>query len=343
MKIFLTGSSGKQCNLAKLHNRKIFDAQNMSTAMKTFADVDFALATKDANIEQYDYVVSGFGSIGSFNYPFVLQALYAVGKAKKPIVYLEDWRCPTAIAKGLRTCYEKGYDNFLKTVYNKTLSTGDRFYRNIEQSRIDPETVWLGIEKIIAHPEDCHFIFLGFNWGNKQIVADILRTKVENLLWFEETPYLIEQLNMQDIPYDGNRAKKFFYCGLTNQDRWLKKSGIFELTDCFGPSPYEKIPSESLVIKKHSEYLGIAIPEYEHAGSGWLRFRYTFGAMSKNVFYVCEKDANALGITSVKSFDDYSAAELEEIAMSTYKTIMKWTPTKEESHAQLKKQFEAIV
>lgn len=340
MKILLTGSNSRQCGVARPNPNKIFDAENLCSMLKSFADVDFMPISRDVDFDAYDFVVSGFGAIGSFNYTDTLAALYAIGKVKQPIVYLEDWRCPNAVANGLKSTYNKGYDEFVKKVFNKTLSSGVKFYHNTE--KIDPEIVWRGIEKTIKDSHSCKFIIPAFSWGNKDIVADILNTDHGNILWFDETPYAIEQQNIKDVPYDPNRTKRFFYCGLTNQDSWLKKNGIKDITDCFGHSPYPKIPSEAEVNMKHNEYLGIAIPEYNHAGSGWLRFRYIYGAMSKNVFFISKKDADALGIESIVDLN-CDSRHIQDVAMATYEAIKKHIPTKEQANELLKDQFKKLI
>lgn len=338
MKILLTGSNSRQCGTAKITTKRIFDAWNLCQMLKTFAEVDHIPVTKDTDFSQYDIVVSGFGGLNSFTSGSVLRALYAIGKAKKFIVFLEDWRCPKAVATALKATYADGYDNFLKKQFNKQLSNGTYFYDGVENGLIDPKTTWLGIEKIVKNIKSCKFLIPAFNWGDKKIVADILGTDAENILHFDQTPYVIEQQEIIDVPYDGNRKKKFIYCGLTNQDSWLKKRGISNCTDRFGHSPYEKLPDEAAVNHKHSEYLGVAIPEYYHSGSGWFRVRYIYGAMAKNVFMLSENDANAIGIKMINDFDAISDEQIKDVAMSIYETVKKWIPTKEETCNNLKNQ-----
>ncbi len=339
MKILLTGSNSRQCGTAKVTSKRIFDAWNLCQMMKTFADVDFMPVSKETDFSKYDIVVSGFGGLGSFTSTDVLKALYAIGKAAKPVVLLEDWRCPKAIATGLKSTYAKGYASFLEKDFNKSLSDGSKFYNGVEDGSIEPEVVWQGIEKIIAHPEDIKFLIPAFSWGDKGIVAKIVGTKPENILYFDQTPYVMEQQNMQDVPYDSSRMKKFVYCGLTNQDSWLKKRGIKDCTDCFGHKPYEKLPDEAAVNHKHSEYLGVVVPEYYHSGSGWFRVRYIYGAMAKNVFMISENDAGALGVPILKGFNNYSDSEIEAAAMETYEAVKKYIPTKEQTCKNLEEQF----
>ena len=338
MKLLLTGSNSRQCGVARLNSKRIFDAWNLNQMLKTFADVDFMPATNSIDYSQYDAVIVGFGAMGSSTYPYLLQALYAIGKNDNCIIYLEDWKCPKSITSGLKSTYERGYDTFVKKVFNKSWSNGAKFYMGTD-GKIDPETVWHGVEKAYTQAKSCKYLIPAFEWGDKKIVSDYLGTPRDNLLWFDETPYFIEQQDVKDMPYNPDRKRRFFYCGLSNQDSWLKKQKVMELTDCFGPSPYEKIATEAEVNQKHNEYLGIAIPEYYHAGSGWLRFRYIYGAMAKNVFMIGEKDANALGVTPVKQFDSLTDQQLEEIAMSTYEAVKKHIPTKEDACLKLKQQF----
>lgn len=311
--------------------------------LDTFADVDFMPISKDTDFTKYDIVVSGFGGLGSFTSTDVLKALYAIGRANKFIVLLEDWRCPKAIVKGLTSTYNKGYDSFLKNDFNKSLSDGSKFYNGVSNGAIDPETTWRGIEKIVANISSCKFLIPAFDWGDKGVVAKILGTAPENILYFDQTPYVIEQQNIIDVAYDKARMKKFVYCGLTNQDSWLKKRGITDCTDRFGHTPYVKLPDEAAVNNKHHEYLGVAIPEYYHSGSGWFRIRYIYGAMAKNVFMLSENDANALGIKMINNFDTYTDEQIEAIAMQTYDVVKQHIPTKEQTCSNLRKQFEDAI
>ena len=349
MKILLTGSNARQCGTAKINPNKAFDANNLRDALSSFSTVDMCMVDKDIAFDDYDIVVSGFGSMGSFTYPYVLGALYAIGRAKHPIVYLEDWKCTSAISGGLASIYKAGYDNFLETVYNKQINgknpdgTSKKIYF-YKIDGLDPETVWTGIERMIGKSKTCQFLMLGFNWGDKKIFSDLINADVKNLFWFDESQYIIKKFNIQDVPYDPNRMKKFFCAGLSIQDKWLKKMGIKDITDCFGMPPYPRLPNEIEVNKKHHEYLGLAVPEYKHAGSGWSRLRYIYGAMAKNIFMLGDKDAEALGIERVRNFDDYSADQLKDIAMHTYETIKKYMPTSiDESNEWLKSHIDDAI
>lgn len=342
MKILLTGSNTRQCNLARLNNKRAFDAQILNRVLKTFADVDFMPADKNTDYDKYDVVISGYGAMGGPAYPYLLQALYAIGKSDRAIVFFEDWKGPLASSEGLKSTYERGYDRFVEKVFNKKWGNGTRFYKGTDGA-IDPETTWRGIEKLYKQPRECMYLILAFDWGDKHIVSDYLNIPYEHLLWYDESPYFIEDWGIKDMPYNPNRKRKFFYAGLTNQDAWLKKQNIFDLTDCFGPPPYEKIPTEAGVNQKHNEYLGNAIPEYYHGGCGWQRLRYIYGAMAKNVFMLGDRDAKALGITPVPRIDDFTDKELEENAMHTYETIKKYIPTKEAVCEHLKGQIENAV
>lgn len=332
MKILLTGSNNKQCGVAKVHTKKIFDSNNLFNMLKTFADVDFSRIDNNTNFDAYDLCVVGLGSIGSFNYADVMNAFYILGKTSKCVMFLEDWRIPKTVA-ALKTTFEKGYDEFLNKTFNKKLRDGTRFYHGTDW--LDPEVCWKGIDKLANHADEVHFLMPGFAWGDKKIVADILNTKLENVHWFDQTPILMEIYDIKDIPFNPNRNKKYLYCGLSNQDQWLKKCGISEITDRFGHSPYEKLESETDVNQKHNEYFGIAVPRYYHAGSGWFRMRYIYSAMAKNVMYIADEDAQALGIPSLKTLD-VDISIIEKTANDIYSKVKSYIPTKEESISHLK-------
>lgn len=343
MKILLTGSNNRQCGTAKITSKRIFDAWNLCQMLRTFANVDFIPIQKDTNFSQYDISVVGLGTLGSFTYSDVLKALYVIGKANNVVIFLEDWKCPKHIATALTKLYNDGFENFVNKTFNKVLSSGDYFYTGISDGIIDAETVWLGIEKVVTQSITNKYLIPAFNWGDKSIVANILNTKTENILYFDQTPFLIEQYDIKDCEYNSNRHKKFLYCGLSNQDSWLKKRGIKDITDCFGHSPYEKLPSESDVNDKHHEYLGIAIPEYYHSGSGWFRIRYIYSAMAKNICMISDNDAKALGIKSINSFDNISDEEIKNVAMAIYEAVKQYIPTKDEACNALQLKFEALV
>ncbi len=342
MKIFLTGSNSRQCGTARLHNKRVFDALNLCNMMRTFADVDFKPASSDVNIDSYDFSIVGFGALGSSTYPNMMQALNAIGRARKCVVYLEDWKTPRAVVNEVARIYNKGYDTFLAKTFNKAWSDGARFYKGTDGD-LDPELSWHGLERLMNSKHELMYLIPAFSWGDKSIVTDVLGVNASQLMWFDETPWFIEQQGVKDIPYNPDRAKRFFYCGLSNQDSWLKKNGIKDKTDCWGCKPYDKIETEAEVNQKHNEYLGIAIPEYYHAGSGWLRFRYIYGAFSKNVFMIGDKDAKALGITPVKDFDAHTDSELEDIAMATYEAVKSKIPEKQDAIGNLRSQLEKIL
>ena len=342
MKILLTGSNSRQCGLARLNSKRIFDALNLSQMLSTFADVDFNDVSNIVDFSKYDAIIVGVGTIGSPTYPYLMNALYSIGKSDKCILYLEDWKCPKFIKKDFASLLSKGYEAFIEKTYNKAWSGGAKFYK-FTDGTLDPKMMWRGIEKIVNDLSSFKFIIPAFNWGDKSIVSNILGVNVEDILHFDQTPYLIEKHNIQDVPYKHGRLKKFLYCGLSNQDTWLKKQGIKDITDCFGHSPYEKLDTEDDVNAKHSEYLGIAIPEYYHSGSGWFRMRYIYSAMAKNICYASANDAKALGIKTLQSFDGIADDELEAIAIDTYNAIKKYIPSKEEEVARLKLQFERAI
>ena len=118
MKILLTGSNNKQCGVAKVHTKKIFDSNNLFNMMKTFADVDFKKIDKDTDFSSYDVCVVGLGSLGSFNYADVMHAFYILGKTNNAVMFLEDWRIPKTVA-ALKSTIAKGYDEFLNKTFNK--------------------------------------------------------------------------------------------------------------------------------------------------------------------------------------------------------------------------------
>lgn len=83
-------------------------------------------------------------------------------------------------------------------------------------------------------------------------------------------------------------------------------------------------------------------PAYYYAGSGWWRLRYVLGAASKNVFFLDEPDAKALGIECVKDLSsdpDY----VKKVALDTAKQIQSYIPTYEQACASLEKQLLATL
>lgn len=83
-------------------------------------------------------------------------------------------------------------------------------------------------------------------------------------------------------------------------------------------------------------------PAYYYAGSGWWRLRYVLGAAAKNVFFLDEPDAEALGIECVKdlaSDPDY----VKKVALDTAKQIQSYIPTYEQACKSLEKQLLATL
>lgn len=83
-------------------------------------------------------------------------------------------------------------------------------------------------------------------------------------------------------------------------------------------------------------------PAYHYAGSGWWRLRYIFGAAMKNVFFLDDPDAKALGIECVRDLSS-DLDRVKQVAIDTSKAIYSYLPTYEQACASLEKQLRSTL
>lgn len=269
-------------------------AKLLNQMLSEFADVDWIPVDRSTDFKKYDVVISGIGAFGSLAYHYSPSAVYAVEKAKNPVVYIEDWKCMKEITNKYHTLYERGYDWLEGHELAKRVSAGvskktgepiiTKLYSDLD--KIDIHDVYAGLVKICGKPKTLRWLIPGFDWGDKDVVGTFVGGAPGTCMHFDVTPMLVKEHGIADAEYDPNRKARYLCVAKCDHDPWLKRNGILDQTDRFGWLKYPRIASEAEVNAKCREYLGLVAPAYHYAGSGWWRLRYVLGAASKNVFFL---------------------------------------------------------
>lgn len=155
--------------------------------LSEFADVDWIPIDSSTDFKKYDVVISGIGAFGSLAYHYSPSAVYAIEKAKNPVVYIEDWKCMKEITNKYHTLYERGYDWLAGHELEKRVSAGldkktgkpviTKLYSDLD--KIDIHDVYAGLVKICGNPKTLRWLIPGFDWGGTKTSSEHLSAELQ--------------------------------------------------------------------------------------------------------------------------------------------------------------------
>lgn len=312
MKILFTGCTAKQTDdsaYLRARVKRIDDSSIICNSLRKQGNiVDRKKVKWDEDLSEYDLAIVGLGSFGSNNYSGeILNALHAINKVKNILIFYEDWKIHftyNSFAKMLED------DNFNKTI-SKKWSNGENFYGGVDNEYFDKNIALEVIKNIVDGKYDS--LIPAFDWGNKQIVRDIIKSK--NIYNLDLTPYVLEDWNIPTVVETKEKLKKHMLASLVDHRPWVKKNKLKWEVDYFGTKSIDDCPmlaSETEVFEKCGEYWGILCPEYIHSGSGWFRIRYIYAAIHKSIIVTSKNDLKALNLPN------YKVEELSDLYLNEY-------------------------
>jgi len=336
-KILFTGASGKQHN-DKADARAKINRINDSTIIinslkKSGHTVERKKVTWTDDLSEYDIGIVGIGSLGSPNYANMMNALYAISALDKVIIFHEDWKIQGTM-KGLKSSIDK-----LEKMLKKQWANGNYLYDDADKADINV------LQKVMQDIIDGKYPVLipGYDWGNKQIIADILNIKKEHVNNIDLSPYVLQSI-YKDPCYSGrtqipeDRELKYMLAALTDNRPWVKKLKLTYEVDYFGCKAIETaeiLEDELAVFETMNNYWGVLCPAYPQAGSGWFRMRFMYSALNKNIMVMDKQDCDALNIPHITKIEDYSLEDLQEIAEQQSQAILKYSTSIDQFDAKI--------
>lgn len=336
MRILFTGSTAKQTDdLAYTRARvKRIDDNSIicSSLRKQGYIVDRKKIKWGDDLSEYDMAIVGVGCFGSNNYSGdIFNSLYALHVVPKVLVFYEDWKIEGNISS-FRGMLKEGV---LKKAVEKKWGNGDYFYGGVDNENFDVKIAREIIQKLSDGFYDA--LIPAFDWGNKEIVRKIIKSK--NIYNLDLTPYVIEnwQINLKPEPQE--KKKEYMLASLVDHRGWVKKSGVRWKVNYYGAKSIKdsiKLDTETEVYNECGKFWGILCPEYPHSGSGWFRIRYIYSALQRSIIYTSYNDFMALGIKWLR-LENLNDEELKEYANEQRKAIFKHSWNIEKFDAELKK------
>ena len=323
-KILFTGCTAKQTDdnaWKRARVKRIDDSSIICNSLrKQGYKVDRRKVQYGDDLSEYDLSIVGIGSFGSNNYSGdILNAMYAIYKAKNVIIFHEDWK----IDGTMKSIDKMLDDEILDKTISKRWSNGKPFYGGADHPCFDKNIVKEVIRKI-SNGEYENALIPAFDWGDKQKVRDILRVK--NIFNVDLTPYVLENWLIPSYVEPVIKQRKHMLASLVDHRPWVKRNKFKWEVDYFGAKRIETselLKTELDVFNKCNHYWSILCPEYPHSGSGWFRIRYIYAAISKSILISSNNDFKALNLEPI-DFENSKDTELALFAKKQSENILSY-------------------
>ena len=328
MKILFTGSSPKQYSDLADSRSKITRINDVSIIINSLRKSGHEVIRKrvspNDDISEFDFVIVGIGSLGSPNYSNMLNAIDVIFRAKKVLIFHEDWKIEGTM-KSLKSSKSK-----INELLLKKWSSGEYFYTNADLHNADELAITF--DEILAGKYPV--LVPGFKWGNKQIIADILNVPLNFVNSIDLSPYVLEMIykdvcysNRNLIPND--RIKGYMLASLSDSRTWVKKQKFTYPVHYFGCKAINApiLNDETEVFEMMNQYQGVLCPSYPQAGSGWFRMRFVYSALNKNLMIMDKADAEALNCTFISKMEDYSDVQCQDLSNEQSQKILSYQTT----------------
>lgn len=329
MKILFTGSTSKQTDdnaWKRARVQRIDDSSIICNSLrKQGYIVDRRKVQWGDDLSEYGLAIVGVGQLGSNNYSGeVFNAMYAIQECANVIVFHEDWKIDGTIKSWTKALE----DGELQKMIDKKWSDGRHFYGGVNNPAFNKHDAYTVIQDVVNGRYNS--LIPAFDWGNKQIVRDILKSPIIHNI--DLTPYVLEMWN---IPLEVPKQKKMhkhMLASLADHRPWVRRKKLEWDVDYFGAKSIEdakQLRTETDVFEMCGKYWSILCPEYPHAGSGWFRIRWIYAAIQGSVLLSSDKDLEALGIP-LTNIEDLKDVKLKEYAKIQSEAILKHMWTKED-------------
>lgn len=328
MKILFTGSSSKQTSDDAHDRARVKRIDDSSIICNSLRKQGFIVDRKNVewgeDLSQYGLAIVGIGQFSSSTFSNrIFNAIYAVARAPKVLLFHEDWKIDGTMRSFLSMLDENNWNKAMK----KKWSGGIPFYPAVESPHFDPVLAKEIIKNVVEGVYDC--IIPAFDWGDKQLVRDIIKSK--NIYNLDLTPYVLKNWNIPLTVESKPKAKKHMLASLVDHSSWVKRNKLNWPVDYYGAKSMKAplLSSETEVFYTCGDYWSVLCPEYPHAGSGWFRIRWIYAAIWKSILLSSQKDLSALGLSNV-NIEELTDDELCEYANLQSNAILKymWTTDK---------------
>jgi hypothetical protein len=334
MKILFTGSSSKQTSDDAHERARVKRIDDSSIICNSLRKQGFIVDRRNVewgdDLSEYGLAIVGIGQFSSSTFSNrIFNAIYTVAKAKNVLLFHEDWKIDGTVRSFKGILEEKNWEKAMA----KQWTGGIPFYPAVESPHFDAALAKQTIRDIVNGKYDC--IIPAFDWGDKQIVRNILKsTNIYNL---DLTPYVLKNWNIPLTIKTKPKEKKHMLASLVDHTAWVKRNKLNWQVDYYGAKSMNAplLSSETEVFHKCGDYWSVLCPEYPHAGSGWFRVRWIYAAIWNSILLSGEKDLEALGLPKV-NIEELNDQELEAYANQQSKTVLKHMWTIEDFDARLK-------
>lgn len=323
MKILFTGSTHRQVSdECKKLVKRIDDSTIICNSLRRSGfNVDRIIVDHNTDLSQYELAIVGVGQLGSLVSRYVLNSFYTIAEHKNVILFFEDWRIKEAMS-GIRAFLRKTDAELMKIVQKRV---GDcDLYPFGRDPNFDVKKLRRGMEIVASGSLPC--LVPGFKWGDKSIISNILGS--QNIHSIDLTPHVLENWNIPLEVEQKPKQKAHMLASLADHSKWVEKNTGEWRTDYYG-GKNTRLSSETEVFYKCGDYWSILCPKYPHAGCGWFRARWVYGAIWKSIVLCSEQDSNALGLRHINP-EKCSDTELRDAAEAQSAAILSNLTTAEE-------------
>lgn len=317
MKILVTGFTALQNGS---ENRQIYKidvpAAFVNTLRKYGHDVEWRKVELNENdFSMYDVAIICVAPITSSNSSQGLGALKALNRAKKAVIFYDDWKLKEVNASW-KAVLKQG-----KKQFHKKWGNGMNFYKNpTDEIEANADELLIVINDLFTKGREKWKILCPmFEWGNKGIIDNksIAFLTKENFNYIDPTPAVI---NMdRSIGSGESKVKQWCIASIADHTPWIKKQHLKWPVNYYGCRKLkcERLKTEEDVYNLYKIHWGVLSPEYPQSGSGWFRARFIYAALAHSVLWCGKKDAQALGLSYQMEpalIELHTEAELSELA-----------------------------
>lgn len=311
MKVLMTGMSPPQCGRATLTGYEHVSDLWAKALRAGGAEVHHRRVDPNEDLTGYDVALIGLVPPNSIAARYMYTAFDVMCRAKASgcglLTYVDDWRF-YAIPHGARVVANNPVRRLQQT------SIFDKLWHR-EWALSDEG--WPRVVRILEALRDNPWpptLVPAFTWGNPELMPD-LPSRQQVVL--DPSAFAREY----DIPIDDyaeNRRRAWVLGTFSDQREWQARQGFTWETDYIGTrrSRAEQRLKEPELVKLYGEAWGVLAAPYDHAGSGWWRNRFVYGAAGEAIVYSEEREVQGLPgyWKPVTEIEAMTTRELEDFA-----------------------------
>lgn len=303
MKILLTGMTKMQANRPRRreYNTSINAFFHALTEAKH--KVDWRPLEFDENLDKYDLVILGLGTVSEFSCTYLYESLLAT-RVDRLLYLVNDWKANATIKLLEET------DIFRDFVFKN--NTGNRLASNVVRKLEDKlercrAKMFAKGKRNILGP-----FFEG--WGNRAIITR--DTPFSGGIYeYDPSAFYLQHWGKIELTKDAKREMRWIYGALADYSRWHRRLEANWPIVGFNKKTF--IPEEELVRNYYATSWGTLFPKYKASGSGWWRARYCHAILCRNVIH--GDDSEFVGLpddfnSNIAEVEESTARELRKLA-----------------------------